>query len=136
MAPSAELTDLLKRSLQVGAREVRLSPGRRTVVSLPQGDSEVRGDSWTAERIEAIVSSVITPAARRTLGSGFAEWDFQLEGRGLVRARAEIKAGAQHATFGLERANVGAAREERANVPITPAREERAPTMPREDPFS
>ena len=78
---ASELTDLLKRSLQVGAREVRLSPGRRTIVSLPQGDSEVRGDAWTAERIDSMVTSVITPAARRTLGSGFAEFDFQLDGR-------------------------------------------------------
>jgi len=125
---SSELSDLLKRSLQVGAREVRLSPGRRTVVSLPQGDSEVRGDAWTAERIDQLVGTVITPGARRTLGSGFAEWDFQLDGRGLVRARIEVKGGAQHVVFSLDRANVGprderpaapaAIREERSNVPL------------------
>ena len=124
---SNELPDLLKRSLQVGAREVRLSPGRRTVVSLPQGDSEVRGDAWTAERIDQIVGSVITPAARRTLGSGFAEWDFELDGRGTVRARVEVKGGAQHVVFSLDRANVGA-REERPAAPPAPPpfREERA----------
>jgi twitching motility protein PilT len=104
-----DLTDLLKRALQVGAREVRLAPGRRTVVGLPQGDSEVRGDSWTAEGIEQLLSGVITPAARRTLGSGFAEWDFTLEGRGTVRARIEVKAGMQHVSFGLDRANAGGA---------------------------
>jgi twitching motility protein PilT len=115
MSASLELTDLLKRALQVGAREVRLAPGRRTVVSLPQGDSEVKGDAWTAERIADLVGGIITPAARRTLGSGFAEWDFVLEGRGAVRARVEVKAGAQHVSFGLDRAAVGggALRDER-----------------------
>src|SRR6187399_2552594 len=124
---STELQDLLKRSLQVGAREVRLTPGRRTVVSLPQGDSEVRGDAWTAERIDQLLGTVITPAARRTLGSGFAEWDFQLDGRGMVRARVEVKGGAQHVVFSLDRANVGG-REERPAAPAAPPppREERA----------
>jgi twitching motility protein PilT len=115
-----DLTDLLKRALQVGAREVRLAPGRRTVVSLPQGDSEVRGDSWTSEGIDELLSGVITPAARRTLGSGFAEWDFVLEGRGTVRARIEVKAGLPHVSFGLERAQVGGAGAARAAAPPPP----------------
>ncbi|HTQ04492.1 MAG TPA: ATPase, T2SS/T4P/T4SS family, partial [Polyangiaceae bacterium] len=111
-----DLTDLLKRALQVEARQVRLSPGRRTIVSLPQGDSEVRGDVWSAETIEQIVASVITPAARGMLRTGLAEWDFPLEGRGSVRARVELKSGAQHVTFGLERALPGGALAE-ARVP-------------------
>ncbi|HWP05028.1 MAG TPA: hypothetical protein VNN72_04770, partial [Polyangiaceae bacterium] len=131
---STELQDLLKRSLQVGAREVRLTPGRRTVVSLPQGDSEVRGDAWTPERIDQLVSTVITPAARRTLGSGFAEWDFLLEGRGTVRARVEVKGGAQHAVFSLDRANVAAGQAERPPPP-PPMREEPPAPMAREDAF-
>jgi len=132
---SSELTDLLKRSLQVGAREVRLTPGRRTVVSLPQGDSEVRGDAWTAERIDELVGTVITPAARRTLGSGFAEWDFSLEGRGTVRGRVEIKGGVPHAVFSLDRANVAGGRDDRAPPPPPPARDERPAPMAREDAF-
>jgi len=114
-----DLTDLLKRALQVGAREVRLAPGRRTIVSLPQGDSEVRGDTWSADTIDQIVSAVITPAARGMLRTGLAEWDFQLEGRGAVRARVEVKAGAQHVTFGLERTQAGGALgEARAPAPV------------------
>jgi twitching motility protein PilT len=109
MAVPPGLKDLLKRALQVGAREVRLAPGRRTVVVLPQGESEVRGDAWTADGIEQLLAPVLTPAARRTLGSGFAEWDFELDGRGIVRARAEVKAGAQHVSFSLDRAHIGAA---------------------------
>jgi twitching motility protein PilT len=112
-----DLTDLLKRALQVGAREVRLAPGRRTIVSLPQGDSEVRGDTWSADTIDQIVSSVITPSARGMLRTGMAEWDFPLEGRGAVRARVEVKAGAQHVTFGLERAQAGAPGEARVPPP-------------------
>jgi len=116
-APLA-LTDLLKRALQVGAREVRLTPGRRTIVSLPQGESEVRGEAWTSETIEQLYAGVITPAARRTLGSGLAEWEFQLDGRGTVRARVEMKAGMQHVSFGLERAQVGGAASPEARAPL------------------
>jgi twitching motility protein PilT len=130
---STELADLLKRSLQVGAREVRLTPGRRTVVSLPQGDSEVRGDAWTPERIDQLVNTVITPAARRTLGSGFAEWDFSLDGRGTVRARVEVKSGVPHAVFSLDRANIAGGRDERPPPP--PARDERPTPLAREDAF-
>jgi twitching motility protein PilT len=97
------LLELLKRAVAVGAGEVRLIPGRRTIVVLPQGESEVRGDTLTVERVEELMSGVITPAARRALASGAAEWDFELEGRGLVRARAELKAGAVHLTVSLER---------------------------------
>jgi twitching motility protein PilT len=117
MPLAIDLTDLLKRALQVGAREVRLTPGRRTIVALPQGDSEVRGDAWTADAIERLYAGVITPAARRMLGSGFAEWDFQLDGRGTVRARVEVKGGATHVSFGLERAQVGGVAEPRVSVP-------------------
>jgi twitching motility protein PilT len=101
------LTDLLKRALQVGAREVRVIPGRRTVVSLPQGDSEVRGDSWTADSIEQLIAPIVTPPVRRMLGLGLAEWEFELEGRGVVRARVEMKSGLPHVSFGLERAAGG-----------------------------
>src|SRR6516225_1901446 len=101
------LTDLLKRALQVGAREVRVAPGRRTIVSLPQGDSEVRGDTWTADSIEQLIAPIVTPPVRRMLGLGLAEWEFELEGRGVVRARVEMKAGAPHVSFGLERAAGG-----------------------------
>jgi twitching motility protein PilT len=119
-----DLTDLLKRALQVGAKEVRVAPGRRTIVSLPQGDSEVRGDSWTSDGIEQLMAPILTPAVRRMLGLGVAEWDFELEGRGTVRARAELKAGVPHVTFGLERAHAtsaGAQAEARVMPPQRPA---------------
>jgi twitching motility protein PilT len=97
------LIELLKRAVSVGAGEVKLIPGRRTIVVLPQGESEVRGDALTSERIEELMNGVITPAARRALASGAAEWDFELEGRGLVRARADLKGGAVHLAVLLDR---------------------------------
>ena len=38
---SHPIADLLKRAMLVGATEVRLVPGRRTIVVLAQGESEV-----------------------------------------------------------------------------------------------
>ena len=96
------LTDLLKRALLVGAVEVKLVPGRRTIVVLPQGESEVKGETQTPERIDELVGSVLTPEARRAMRAGFAEWTFPLEGKGVVRANAELKLGLPHVSLFLD----------------------------------
>jgi twitching motility protein PilT len=100
---SMPLLELLKRALQVGATEVRLIPGRRTIVVLPQGESEVRGEPQTSERINQLIAPVLTSSAQRALGSGWAEWDFDLEGRGPVRACGELKVGLLHVSLFLDR---------------------------------
>jgi twitching motility protein PilT len=92
-APSIPLVDLLKRALAVGATEVKLIPGRKVIVVLPQGESEVRSDPLTPDRVEELMGQVITQPARRALASGSAEWDFELEGRGPVRASALSRGG-------------------------------------------
>jgi twitching motility protein PilT len=101
--PALALTDLLKRALSVGAQEVRLEPGRRVIVVLPQGESEVRGDPYTSERIDDLIKPVIPPDSRRALASGWAEWEFDLEGKGPVRACAELKVGLLHVSLFLDR---------------------------------
>jgi twitching motility protein PilT len=102
-ATSLVLTDLLKRALLVGAQEVRLIPGRRTIVVLPQGESEVRGDTQTPDRINELIGPLMSPLARRALASGWAEWDFDLPGSGPVRACAELKLGLVHVSLFLDR---------------------------------
>src|SRR5262245_12464651 len=102
------LTDLLKRALMVGAQEVKLVPGRRTIVVLPSGESEVKGEPQTPEKINELLAPVMTPEARRALASGWAEWDFQLEGKGPVRACAELKLGLPRVSLFLDRCSDGA----------------------------
>ena len=123
---SHPIADLLKRALLVGATEVRLIPGRRTIVVVPQGESEVKGDPQTQEKITGLLSPILTPGARQQLGTGFAEWEFELEGRGPARARAEMKAGLLHVSFYLERCQTLAQQAERgarapAPAPFAPA---------------
>jgi twitching motility protein PilT len=101
--PALALVELLKRALSVGANEVRLEPGRRMIVVLPQGESEVRGDPYTSERIDDLIKPVIPADSRRALGSGWAEWEFDLEGKGPVRACAEVKVGLLHVSLFLDR---------------------------------
>jgi twitching motility protein PilT len=103
VSPAIALPDLLKRALSVGAQEVRLEPGRRTIVVLPQGESEVRGDPQTSERIDDLIKPVIPAESRRALASGWAEWEFELEGKGPVRACAELKVGLLHVSLFLDR---------------------------------
>lgn len=95
------LKDLLKRALMVDAQEVRLVPGRRTVVITATGENEVRGDVQTPERINAMIEPLMSAEARRSLATGWAEWNFELEGHGTVRATAELKMGLVHASFDL-----------------------------------
>jgi twitching motility protein PilT len=118
---SSPLADLLKRALLVGATEVRLVPGRRTIVVVPQGESEVKGDPQTPEKIQSLLMPVITPAARSHLAAGFAEWDFELEGRGPVRACAETKVGMVHVSFFLDRCETLAKQAERRPAAPMPA---------------
>jgi len=95
------LKDLLRRALMVDAQEVRLVPGRRTVVITASGENEVRGDVQTPERINAMIEPLMSAEARRSLATGWAEWNFELEGHGTVRATAELKMGLVHASFDL-----------------------------------
>jgi twitching motility protein PilT len=115
--PSLALVELLKRALSVGAQEVRLVPGRRMIVVLPQGESEVKGDPLTPERIDELIAPVVTPLARRGLSSGWAEWDFDLPGKGPVRACGEVKVGLTHLSFFLDRCDGQAAAGPAAPMP-------------------
>jgi len=117
------LKDLLKRALMVDAQEVRLIPGRRTVVVTSQGENEVRGDPQTPDRINALLEEVLTAEARRSLATGWAEWDFLLPDKGRVRATAELKMGLVHAAFDLTRLDEPAPFDE---LPLPQA----APTPP------
>ncbi|RYZ03647.1 MAG: type IV pilus twitching motility protein PilT [Myxococcales bacterium] len=118
---SQPIADLLKRALLVGAREVRLIPGRRTIVVVPAGESEVKGEAQTSQSISALITPVLTPAARGHMTTGFAEWDFELEGRGTVRAVAEIKVGLVNVSFFLDRCETLAQQAERQRVAAPPA---------------
>jgi len=124
--PSISLVDLLKRALSVGASEVRLIPGRRTIVVLPQGESEVRGEPLTPERIDELISTVVTPLARRGLSTGWGEWDFDLDGKGPVRACGEVKMGLLQVSLFLDRCDPAAA----APLPERPPRVPAAPPPP------
>ena len=126
---SHPIADLLKRALLVGATEVRLVPGRRTIVVMAQGESEVKGDPQTPEKITGLLAPVLTPAARQHLATGFAEWDFELDGRGPVRACAEVKVGLVNVSFFLDRCETLAKQAER-QAPPPPVRPPFAPTAP------
>src|SRR6188768_462979 len=110
---ASPIIDLLKRTLSVGGSEVRLIPGRRTVVVTLQGESEVRGDVQTSDRVQALIDPVLTPEARRSLSSGYAEWEFPLEDKGPARARVQMKGSQLSAYFYLDNCDPGGAR----NVP-------------------
>jgi twitching motility protein PilT len=126
---SHPIADLLKRALLVGAMEVRLVPGRRTIVVLAQGESEVKGDPQTPEKITGLLAPILTPAAKQHLATGFAEWDFELDGRGPVRACAEVKVGLVTVSFFLDRCETLAKQAERQAPPARPPFMPTAPSI-------
>jgi twitching motility protein PilT len=97
-----DVSELLRRAILAGAVEVKLIPGRRIIVALPHGESEVRGEVQTPDRISALLAQVITPAAKKSLQSGWAEWEFLLDDKGMVRVCAELKLGLPHVTLLLD----------------------------------
>lgn len=105
-----QISDLVRRAIQAGAVEVKLIPGRRIIVVLPQGESEVRGEVLTPERISAMLTQVMTPATKRSLQAGWAEWKVPLDS-GTVRICAELKLGLPHVTIVLDE---GAPQDEEA----------------------
>jgi twitching motility protein PilT len=117
---SYPIIDLLKRALMVGASEVRLLPGRRTIVVLPQGESEVKGEPQTNEKIQTLLGPVLNEEVKRRLAGGFAEWDFDLEGRGPVRAYVELKLGLAHVSLFLDRCEGAAKPAERVPARAAP----------------
>ena len=117
---ASPIIDLLKRTLSVGGTEVRLIPGRRTVVVMPAGESEVRGEPQTSERVSAMIEPVLSPEARRALGAGFAEWQFPLEDKGPARARAELKGGQLSAFFFLDQCDSNGQRAVARPAPAPP----------------
>ncbi len=117
------LKELLKRALMVNAQEVRLVPGRRTIVITSQGENEVRGDAQTPEKINAMLDPVMSPEGRRALASGRAQWLFELEEHGQVGVIAELKMGLIHASFDLS----GSPQE--PDFRSTKARKKNSPTM-------
>ncbi len=102
---SMPILELLKRALHIGALEVRLIPGRKTIVVTERGPSEVKGEPQSPESIKQILKSVMTPEARRHIASGWAEWEFALDGAGRVRATAEVKVGLINVSFFLDGCN-------------------------------
>jgi twitching motility protein PilT len=118
------LVDLLKRAVTAGAQEVKLVPGRRVIVVLSQGPSEVRGDVMTPERIQQLIQPVIVPSAQRSLATGWAEWQFLLDSFGTVRVCAELKLGLPHVTFFLDELSGDAEADEK------PLPEPRSPSVP------
>lgn len=146
---ASPIIDLLKRTLSVGGSEVRLIPGRRTVVVTAQGESEVRGDAQTSDRIQLMIEPVLTPEARRSLSSGYAEWEFPLEDKGPARARVEVKSGQLSAYFYVDKCDVNGQRAIPRAVPpaaygvsapssanIIEADLDRAPAMPSRPPVT
>jgi twitching motility protein PilT len=98
---TAALARWLSGAVKAGADEVRLVPGKK-VIWVKGGRASENGDAQSADGIEELVESLLTPDARMDLALGCAEWGAEVHGLGTVFVRAELKNGATHAAFFLD----------------------------------
>jgi twitching motility protein PilT len=119
---------LLQATVKAGGQELRLIPGRRIVIVTATGEREVQGPEQTGPGIDQLLSPLLTAEARQGLAGGRAEWRFQLPGIGIVRANAEARQGATHATFAV---GEGASASASAGAPAGAAAAPATPVAPR-----
>jgi twitching motility protein PilT len=102
------LERLLLQAAKAGGQEVRLIPGRRISLMTPAGEREVQGPVLTAEAVDQYLGPVLTDDARKALVGGHAEWSWNLDGLGVVRAVAEQQGDGTSVTVTLGGAAAGA----------------------------
>jgi twitching motility protein PilT len=94
---------ILQAAARAGSQEVRLIPGRRIVFVTPAGDREVQGAEQTSATIDQLLAPMVTPEARKGLASGRSEWRVAVPGVGSVGVRVDVREGATHAGFVLDK---------------------------------
>jgi twitching motility protein PilT len=121
---------ILQAAVRAGSQEVRLIPGRRIVFVTPAGDREVQGAEQTSATIDQLLAPMVTPEARKGLATGRSEWQVAVAGVGSVGVRVDVREGATHAGFVLDKAGVAAPAATPA-APVAPAPAPPAPDPPR-----
>ncbi len=94
---------ILQAAARAGSQEVRLIPGRRIVFVTPAGDREVQGAEQTSATIDQLLAPMVTPEARKGLATGRSEWRVAVPGVGSVGVRVDVREGATHAGFVLDK---------------------------------
>src|SRR5687767_7300341 len=84
---------LLRETIRVGGRELRLVPGHRAAVSGPAGQQELAGAPQSSDTIQQLMAPVVTPQARQALLGGRAEWNVRHSDLGGIRIIFEVKDG-------------------------------------------
>ena len=113
---------ILQAAARAGSQEVRLIPGKRILFVTPAGNREVQGEAQTSATIDQLLAPVITPEAREGIAAGRSEWRVAVPGVGSVGVRVDVREGATHAGFVLEKgATAAVAKPPAAAAPAAPA---------------
>jgi twitching motility protein PilT len=82
------LESILRQTVKVGGRELRLIPGRRLVIVTATGEREVQGPEQTRESIQQLLNPILTSTVSQALASGRADWVVRLRDLGSIRVIA------------------------------------------------
>ena len=93
---------LLRETVRVGGRELRLVAGRRAAVTGPSGEQELSGVPQSSDTIDQLMAPVVTPQARLALTAGRAEWNVRHSDLGGIRIVFEVTNGVSGARLTLE----------------------------------
>jgi twitching motility protein PilT len=91
------LEKILQAARRSGGTEVRLVPGRRTVIVTSAGEGEITGPPHTSLTIAQLVGPFLPQSARQALAAGRADWWMTIPEMGQIFAEGEQ--GADGATF-------------------------------------
>ena len=64
------LENILRQTMKVGGRELRLLPGRKLVVVTAAGEREVQGPEQTSESIRQLLEPILTRVSGFDAGAG------------------------------------------------------------------
>jgi twitching motility protein PilT len=105
---------MLKKTVEMGGRELRLVTARRPWIVAEGGDVEIAGPETTNPVLHQLLNPVMPTAARQALAAGRAEWVMRHQAFGAIRARAELQNGIVDVSFAVETSAAPRIVEERA----------------------
>jgi twitching motility protein PilT len=115
------LETLLRNATTAGAREMRLSTGKKIVIAGASGEQEVAGAELTSQAIQQLVAPIMPPAARQAIAAGRAEWVMRHNDLGDIRVSLRIEGQSLFAVFQFDGAAAAAAPAAQAAPPAAAA---------------
>jgi twitching motility protein PilT len=93
---------MLRNTVDIGGRELRLSTARKPVVVMPTGSVEMELPASSNQTLQQLLGPVMPATAKQALAAGRAEWVMRHPAFGEIRANAQLQNGGVDVSFLME----------------------------------